>query len=136
MSASHKIAQGTAARGLVGRGFMIVPEVGLVDREQVDHARLVERLAGRVGEELVTFAERMREGLLAASVGIGLDVLGELMAAEVSEVAGPRGRHNREGRAVYRHGGQDGAVVLGGGKVAVRRPRVRGVEGAEMHLAS
>ncbi len=88
-----------------------------------------------MGEELVTFAERMREGLLAASVGIGLEVLGELMAAEVSELAGPRGKHDA-GRGAYRHGEQDGAVVLGGRKVAVRRPRVRSVDGAEVHLAS
>jgi putative transposase len=88
-----------------------------------------------VGGELVTFAERMREGLLAASVGIGLEVLGELMAAEVSELAGPRGKHDAD-RAAYRHGEQDGAVVLGGRTVAVRRPRVRSVDGAEVHLAS
>ena len=41
------------------------------------------------------FANRMREGLLAVSVAIGLEVMGELMEAEVTEVAGPRGRHNR-----------------------------------------
>jgi hypothetical protein len=113
-----------------------VPEVGLVDRDATDHARLVQRLAGRAGEELVTFAERMREGLLAASVGIGLEVLAELMATEVTEVAGPRGKHSLKGRAAYRHGEQDGAVVLGGRKIAIRRPRVRSIDGAEQHLSS
>jgi hypothetical protein len=35
-----------------------------------------------------------REGLLALSVGVGLGVLAELMEEEVTEVAGPKGRHD------------------------------------------
>ena len=139
MAASHKNTPNERDSGsadLAGRRFTVVPEVGLVDRDATDHARLLQRLAGRAGEELVTFAERMREGLLAASVGIGLEVLAELMATEVTEVAGPRGKHNPEGRAAYRHGEQDGAVVLGGRKIAIRRPRVRSIDGAEQHLSS
>ena len=97
---------------------------------------MVERLAGRVGDQLELFAARMREGLLAASVAIGMDVMGELMAAEVTELAGPKGKHNPAGRTAYRHGGEDGTVVLGGRRLPVRRPRVRGVDGQEVHLAS
>src|SRR5664280_1661967 len=82
MSASHsKELPGTVSE-LVGRRFRIVPGVGLVDRDVNDHAQLLERVTGKVGAELLAFAERMREGLLAASVGIGLEVLGELMTAE------------------------------------------------------
>jgi hypothetical protein len=62
----------------------LVPEIGLVD---VADPRLSERLAGKVSDQLEAFAERMREGLLAASVAIGLDVMGELVEAEVAEVA-------------------------------------------------
>lgn len=36
----------------------------------------------------------MRDGLLAASVAVGLGVLGEFLAAEVAEKAGPKGRRN------------------------------------------
>jgi transposase-like protein len=136
MSASHTSKQDGTTDGLVGRRFTIVPGVGLVDLDGREKAQLVERLAGRVGEELISFAERMREGLLAASVAIGLEVLGELMAAEVDELAGPRGKHDTCGRAAYRHGAADGSVVLGGRRVPVRRPRVRGVDGAECHLDS
>jgi hypothetical protein len=39
------------------------------------------------------FAERMREGVLAASVPIGLEVLDELMQSEVVELAGPKVKH-------------------------------------------
>ncbi len=52
---------------------------------------LPEGLAARVDGHLARFAEHLREGLLAASVAVGLEVMDELMAAEVTEVAGPRG---------------------------------------------
>jgi len=114
----------------------ILPGVGLVDLDDPGVAgRLAERLAGKVGDELVLFAHRMHEGLLAASVAIGLDVMAELMEAEVTEVAGPKGRHNAE-RVAYRHGHEDATVALGGRRVAMQRPRVRSVDGAEVHLDS
>jgi transposase-like protein len=87
---------------------------------------LLERLAGNVDEQLGLFAERMREGLLAASVAIGLEVMGELVEAEVAELAGPKGKHDRE-RTAYRHGSEAGRVTLGGRRVPVCRPRVRTV---------
>ncbi len=101
---------------------------------------LAERLAGKVDEQLGLFADRMREGLLAASVAIGVEVMGELVEAEVSELAGPKGRHD-PARAVYRHGTETGRVTLGGRRVPVRRPRLRTVansDGAdrEVHLES
>ena len=92
----------------------------------VEDRSLAERLAGKVDERLGLFAERMREGLLAASVAIGLEVMGELAEAEVVELAGPKGEHD-PGRAVYRHGSEAGRVILGGRRVPVRRPRLRTV---------
>jgi hypothetical protein len=98
---------------------------------------LAERLAGRLDGHLTRFAEHLREGLLAASVAVGLDVMGELMAAEVSDLAGPKGKHN-PARTAKRHGSQDGSVTLGGRRVPVRRPRVRtvGDDEHELPLAS
>jgi putative transposase len=115
----------------------LVPGIGMVDLSRPD---LPERLAGRVSEQLQHFAAQMRHGLLAASVSIGLEVMGELMEAEVSELAGPKGRHDLVRRA-YRHGGEAGKVTLGGRRVPVRRPRVRSVAGEdgtdrELHLES
>ncbi len=71
-----------------------------------------------------------REGLLAMSVGVGLGVMAELMAAEIDEVVGPKGKHDPERRA-HRHGNERGSVTLGGRRVAVERPRVRTADGAE-----
>jgi putative transposase len=101
----------------------LLPEIGLVDL--VDRS-LSERLAGRVSEQVEVFASQMREGLLAASVAIGLDVMGELVDAEVTDLAGPKGKRDPD-RSAYRHGSEDGKVSLGGRRVPVRRPRVRTV---------
>jgi transposase-like protein len=46
------------------------------------------------------------------------------MEAEVDEVVGPKGKHDRE-RTASRHGHEDGSMTLGGRRVPVRRPRVR-----------
>ena len=91
---------------------------------------LPEQLAGRVDGHLERFAEHMREGLLAASTAIGLEVMGELMEAEVTELAGEKHRHDPD-RSAYRHGTEAGSVTLGGRRVPVQRPRMRTVGGEE-----
>jgi len=87
-----------------------------------------EALPERVQEALGELAGAAKEGLLALSVGVGLGVLNELMAEEVDEVVGPKGRHDA-GRAAVRHGHQDGQVTLGGRRVGVKRPRARTADG-------
>jgi hypothetical protein len=95
---------------------------------------LAERLAGRLDRHLARFAEHMREGLLAASTAVGLEVMAELMQAEVACLAGPKGKHNST-RTAKRHGRQDGTVTLGGRRLPVRRPRVRTVGDDEHELS-
>jgi putative transposase len=90
----------------------------------------VEGLPERVQVALGELAGAAREGLLALSVGVGLGVLHEIMEAEVDDVVGPRGRHDRD-RAAVRHGHEGGAVTLGGRRVPVRRPRARTADGSE-----
>jgi putative transposase len=85
-----------------------------------------------VSGQLERFATQMRRGLLAASVTIGLEVTGELLEAEVTDVAGPKGRHDPN-RSAYRHGRQDGKVTLGGRRVPISRPRVRSVAGEDVN---
>jgi putative transposase len=69
-----------------------------------------------------------REGLLALAVGTGLGVLGQLLAADVDRLVGPKGRHNPD-RTAVRHGSEPGRVTLGGRQVKVDRPRVRTADG-------
>jgi len=81
-------------------------------------------LPPQVQEALGELVGAAREGLLALSVGVGLGVVHELMEAEVTEVVGPKGKHDRD-RAAVRHGHEDGSMTLGGRRVQVRRPRLR-----------
>jgi len=83
----------------------------------------------QVSVAMTQIAEEMREGLLALAVGAGLQVMGQLMEADVTAVCGPRGKHN-PARAANRHGTEAGSVTLGGRRVPVERPRVRAADGS------
>jgi putative transposase len=100
-------------------------------------AGLPEWLAGRVDEHLAVFVAHMTQGLLAASTAVGLEVMGELLDVEVTELAGPKGKHD-PARTAMRHGSQPGTVTLGGRRLGVRRPRVRstGTDAHEVQLES
>ena len=97
-----------------------------VSRPQVVAAieAVEEPLPPRIQEALGQLVGAAKEGLLALSVGVGLGVLEELMAEEVEDVCGPKGKHDPD-RTAYRHGSDDGAVTLGGRRVPVERPRMR-----------
>src|SRR5665213_4313931 len=84
-------------------------------------------LPAEIQEALGELVGAAREGLLALSVGVGLRVVHELMELEVTEVVGPKGKHNRD-RTTKRHGHEDGSMTLGGRRVPVNRPRIRTVD--------
>ena len=91
-----------------------------------------ERVSVAMGE----IAENMGEGLLALAVGAGLQVMAALMEADVTALAGPKGKHNA-GRTAVRHGRERGSVTLGGRRVPITRPRVRAADGTgELSIAS
>jgi putative transposase len=73
-------------------------------------------------------AADMREGLLALAVGAGLQVMQQLMEADVTAACGPRGKHDPD-RTATRHGTERGSVTLGGRRVPIGRPRVRATDG-------
>ncbi len=74
-------------------------------------------------------AADLREGLLALAVGAGLQVMQQLMEADVAAACGPRGKHDPD-RTATRHGTEAGSVTLGGRRVPISRPRVRAADGA------
>lgn len=82
-----------------------------------------------VSVAMAEIAENMQEGLLALAVGAGLQVMQTLMDADVTTLAGPKGRHD-QGRTAVRHGREHGSVTLGGRRVPVTRPRVRATDGS------
>ena len=83
----------------------------------------------RVSVAMAQIAENMQEGLLALAVGAGLQVMQTLMEADVTALAGPKGRHDAA-RTAVRHGCERGSVTLGGRRVPVTRPRVRAADGS------
>jgi hypothetical protein len=108
--------------------------------EHVGEQDRFEALPERVQEALGELAGAAKEGLLALSVGVGLGVLAELMAEEVDEIVGPKGKHNPD-RSAVRHGDEAGEVTLGGRRVPVnasdcsdsdRRERSHSPPSAEM----
>jgi putative transposase len=74
-------------------------------------------------------AADLREGLLALAVGAGLQVMSAMMDADVTAMAGPKGKHDGA-RTAVRHGRERGSVTLGGRRVPVERPRVRAADGS------
>ncbi|MEE2061691.1 IS256 family transposase [Rhodococcus artemisiae] len=86
-------------------------------------------LPEQVNVAMTEIAENMHEGLLALAVGAGLQVMQALMDADVTMLAGPKGRHDAE-RTAVRHGRERGSVTLGGRRVPVTRPRVRAADGS------
>jgi putative transposase len=83
----------------------------------------------QVSVAMSEIAADMQEGLLALAVGAGLQVMQQLMEADVTAACGPRGRHDRD-RTATRHGTGGGSVTLGGRRVPISRPRVRAVDGS------
>ncbi len=83
----------------------------------------------QVSVAMEEIAAGMREGLLALAVGAGLQVMQQLMEADVTAVCGPRGQHDPD-RTATRHGTGHGSVTLGGRRIPVTRPRVRAIDGA------
>jgi putative transposase len=109
-----------------------VPVVRLTDSS--DAAALPE-LAEEVRLALTDVAGAAREGLLAMSVATGLAVMQAMFEAEITEVAGAKGKHDPQ-RAAVRHGTGRGSVTLGGRRVPVTRPRARTTDGHEVPLGS
>ena len=109
-----------------------VPTVQLAD--PADTAGLFE-LPDQFRLALGDIAGAAREGLLAMSVATGFAVMQTMFEAEITAVAGPKGRHDPE-RTAVRHGTGRGSVTLGGRRVPVARPRARTVDGHEVPLPS
>ena len=109
-----------------------VPTVRVADStDAVVLPDLPEEIAVALGD----IAGAAREGLLALSVAAGMAVMQTMFEAEITEVAGPKGKHDPD-RVAVRHGTEKGSVTLGGRRVSVNRPRARTVDGHEVPLNS
>ncbi len=95
------------------------------ENQSVDATAIPESVSVAMAE----IAGNMQEGLLALAVGAGLQVMQALMEADVTALAGPKGKHD-DARTAARHGRERGSVTLGGRQVRVTRPRVRAADGS------
>jgi putative transposase len=77
----------------------------------------------------------VREALYDTVIGAGLACVDEVLEAERVALCGARYEHRAE-RQALRAGHAASSLVLGGRRVAVSRPRVRGVAGCELKLPS
>jgi transposase-like protein len=109
--------------GTIGR---TTPKKARIDLQRAAHEAAL-TLPDTVSVAVAELAGELQEGLLAFAVGAGLQVLRATLEAEVSAVAGPRGKHDPE-RTAVRHGSDTGLVTLGGRRLAITRPRVRSVD--------
>jgi putative transposase len=109
--------------GRAGTAGRTTPKKAKADPERSAHEGAVV-LPDAVSVAVSELAGELEEGLLAFAVGAGLQVLGAILDAEVTALAGPKGRHDPQ-RSAVRHGSDDGLVTLGGRQVSVTRPRVR-----------
>ena len=103
-----------------------LPVITLADR---DEATRLANLPGEATIALADIASAARDGLMALSCTTGLCVLEAFLEAELTEEAGPKGRHEPE-RTITRNGTAPGSVVLGGRTVPVRRPRAVRTDGS------
>jgi putative transposase len=63
----------------------------------------------------------------------GVLVIRGMLEEEVEQLTGHRYEHQRD-RSAVRWGEEEGHIVLGGRKLAIKRPRVRGIAGCELPI--
>ena len=91
-----------------------------------------------VGDFSISNAEELKavmtDSLQGFAVELGVQMAACLLEDDVVRLCGEKSSRIVE-RTAYRHGSQPGFVVLNGQKVAIRRPRVRGIDSEECELA-
>jgi transposase-like protein len=78
----------------------------------------------------------VKGALLDLVIGSGLGVLQALLEQERAQLCGERYRHAPDRKASRAGYAQEAELVLGGRRVAVKRPRVRSTDGKEVPLPS
>ena len=97
--------------------------------------KITKKLEVRQGVEqlVLEIPEIVGRELHELVVGAGMRVLAKMLEAERERLCGPRYAHSTT-RKASRAGHAPGELALGGGRVRVSRPRVRGVDGNEVKL--
>jgi putative transposase len=75
----------------------------------------------------------VQQAFLGLCVKAGKEVLAAMMEADRQALCGPRGKPDAQ-RLAHRGGHTQSSVVMGGQRIAIRRPRVRAIEDGELQL--
>ena len=87
------------------------------------------RLANPLTEVLLDARQSLREFVMSK----GLEVFSRMLEEDRTALCGPKNKPQEE-RQAYRHGHDEGQVVLGGRKIRMSKPRVRSLAGDELEL--
>jgi transposase-like protein len=79
--------------------------------------------------------DAVEEGFFSLCIATGRRVLAEMMELDRTALCGPKWTPDPE-REAHRAGSAPSEVTLGGRRVALRRPRVRSIDGREVELPS
>lgn len=94
-----------------------------------------EAISVPIPSKLLSAVREAKNAFFALCVHTGKEVLSALMEQDRTVLCGPKGHADAQRRAL-RGGHTPSRVTLGGRCIAIRRPRVREVEGAELALES
>ena len=92
-----------------------------------------EASAGRRGSRLEEVLEGGREALLSLVVEFGLEAFGEMLQEDLEVLCGPRHARMAD-RKAYRHGQESSRLSMGGRRIRLEKPRLRGMGGREIVL--
>lgn len=109
-----------------------VPVVTVAEPEE---ASRLEGLPVEAAVALADLAAAVKDGLLGFCADVGLSVIAQVMADEMTRRVGPK-HAKLAGRTANWHGTTTGSVVLGGRLIPVRRPRGRTADDKEVDLDS
>jgi transposase-like protein len=84
---------------------------------------------------LLSALEDAKSAFFGLCVDTGKQVLAAMMEQDRIALCGPAGQHDRE-RTALRAGSTESAIVLGGRRIGMRRPRARSRERGELRLPS
>lgn len=90
---------------------------------------------GQILLPMVAGVVATKQELLAWVYDRGLAALDEVLRGEAERLVGPKGKHN-VGRQYNHWGSTRTTVPFGGRRLAIKRPRVRGKDGAEAPLST
>jgi transposase-like protein len=96
---------------------------------------VVNRPTVQIPLPLLSVLEDAESAFFGLCVETGKQVLAVMMEDDRTALCGPTGCHDAERQAV-RAGSTDSAIVLGGRRIGMRRPRVRSTEQREVRLPS